>query len=315
MDENVSKSPDRGENAANKVAPSAASESAPESQASDSKLRVLWCDSKLRDLWSPKLNLGEGVADDCARAVAGERITASSADTAQGASREAVARPASDAPLPRSLRLAAPVAAAAVLGAFVGSLSTGGVARFWPGIVSNVVASGGTQAIKAELAELSALKTNLEGATRNLNSQFARLAERLDRIERAEAEPNAKLAHIVEAVDRIEKERKSVMASSARPAAVETTGTIPKSPSAPAEAERPEKVLPDWTLHDVRGSRALVENRRGDIFEITGGSMLPGLGRVEAIKRQDGDWVVVTVRGIIAPVPSKPSVIPAERVQ
>jgi hypothetical protein len=38
------------------------------------------------------------------------------------------------------------------------------------------VASGGTQAIKAELAELSALKTNLEGATRNLNNQFARLA-------------------------------------------------------------------------------------------------------------------------------------------
>ena len=318
MDEIASNSPDRGKNAENKVAPSAASESPPESQASDSKLRVLWCDSKLRDLWSPKLNLSEGVADDCARAGAGERMTASSADTAQGASGEAVAQPASDAPLPRSLRLAAPVAAAAVLGAFVGSLSTGGVARFWPGIApssSNVVASGGTQAIKAELAELSALKTNLEGATRNLNSQFARLAERLDRIERAEAEPNAKLAHIVEAVDRIEKERKSVMASSARPAAVETTGTIPKSPSAPAEAERPEKVLPDWTLHDVRGSRALVENRRGDIFEITGGSMLPGLGRVEAIKRQDGDWVVVTVRGIIAPVPSKPSVIPAERVQ
>jgi hypothetical protein len=207
-----------------------------------------------------------------------------------------------------------------VLGAFVGSLSTGGIARFWPGIApssSNVVAAGGTQAIKAELAELSALKTNLEGATRNLNNQFARLDERLDRIERAEAEPNAKLAHIVEAVDRIEKERKrkSVMASSAGPAAVETTGTIPKSPSAPAEAERPEKVLPDWILHAVRGSRALVENRRGDIFEITGGSMLPGLGRVEAIKRQDGDWVVVTVRGIIAPVPSRPSVIPAERVQ
>jgi hypothetical protein len=48
------------------------------------------------------------------------------------------------------------------------------------------------------------------------------------------------------------------------------------------------------------------------IFEIAGGSMLPGLGRVEAIKRQDGDWVVVTTQGIIASVPS---VIPAERVQ
>ena len=49
MDENVSNSPDRGENAENKVASSAASESPPESQASDSKLRVVWCDSKLRD--------------------------------------------------------------------------------------------------------------------------------------------------------------------------------------------------------------------------------------------------------------------------
>jgi hypothetical protein len=86
MDENASKSPDRGENAENKVAPSAASESPPESQTSDSKLRVLWCDSKLRDLWSPKLNLSEGVLDDCARADASERIAASSADTAQRAS-------------------------------------------------------------------------------------------------------------------------------------------------------------------------------------------------------------------------------------
>ena len=42
--------------------------------------------------------------------------------------------------------------------------------------------------MKAELAELSALKINLETATRNLNNQFVRLTERLDRIERAETE-------------------------------------------------------------------------------------------------------------------------------
>jgi hypothetical protein len=314
MDENVLKSADRDENAENKVAPLTASEPPPESQASDSKLQVVWCDSKLRDLWSPKLDLSEGVADDCARTGA-EGITASSGDRAQNASGEAVAHPANDATLLRSLRLAAPVATAAMLGAFVGSLSTVGVARFWPGIApssSNVVASGGTQSMKAEFAELSALKTNLEMASRNLNNRFATLTERLDRVERAETEPNAKLAHIVEAVDRLEKDRRSAMASSAAPVAVETTGTIPKNPSAPAEAERPEKVLPDWILHAVRGSRALVENRRGNIFEVTGGSVLPGLGRVEAIKRQGDDWVVVTARGTIASVPS---VVPAERVQ
>jgi hypothetical protein len=166
--------------------------------------------------------------------------------------------------------------------------------------------------MKADLGELYALKTNLETATRNLNNQFARLTERLDRIERAETEPNAKLTHIVEAVDRLEKDRRSAMASSSAPVVVETTGTIPKNPTAPAEAERPEKVLPDWILHVVRGTRALVENRRGDIFEITGGSVLPGLGRVEAIKRQGDDWVVATARGTIASVPP---VVPAKRVQ
>jgi hypothetical protein len=166
--------------------------------------------------------------------------------------------------------------------------------------------------MKAELAELSALKTNLETATRNLSDQFTRLTERLDRIERAETEPNAKRAHIVEAVDRLEKDRRTAMASSAAPVAEETTGTIPKNPSAPAGAERPEKVLPDWILHAVRGSRALVENRRGNIFEVTGSSVLPGLGRVEAIKRQGDDWVVVTARGTISSVPS---IVPAERVQ
>ena len=314
MDENVLKSADRDENVENKVAPFTASEPPSEGQASDSKLQVVWCDSKLRDLWSPKLDLGEEVADDCARTGA-EGIAASPADSAQNASGEAVAHPANHATLLRSLRLGAPVATAAILGAFVGSLSIVGVARFWPGIApssSKVVASGGTQSMKAQLAEFSALKTNLETATRNLSDQFTRLTERLDRIERAETEPNAKRAHIVEAVDRLEKDRRTAMASSAAPVAEETTGTIPKNPSAPAEAERPEKVLPDWILHAVRGSRALVENRRGNIFEVTGGSVLPGLGRVEAIKRQGDDWVVVTARGTISSVPS---IVPAERVQ
>jgi hypothetical protein len=191
MGKNVLKSADRDENP-DEFVPSTANELPSESQASDSKLRVVWCDSKLRALWSPKLDLSEGAADDCTLAGSDERITASSADAVQDASGETVARPASDATLPRWLRLAAPVAAAALLGAFVGSLSTGGVAYLWPAIApssSNLVTSGGTPANKAELAELSALYKSLEGATRNLSTQFARLAERLDRLERAEAEP------------------------------------------------------------------------------------------------------------------------------
>ena len=60
----------------------------------------------------------------------------------------------------------------------------------------------------------------------------------------------------------------------------------------------------------MKGAR--VENRRGYIFEVSRGSVLPGLGPVEAIKQQGNDWIVVTARGTIASVPS---IIPAERVQ
>jgi hypothetical protein len=147
---------------------------------------------------------------------------------------------------------------------------------------------------------VSALKTSVDGEARNANNQFAKLADRLDRIERAQAEPIAKLARVAEAVDRLEKERKGMIAPTGLAAAgPETTGTVPNAPSALAEA----KILANWILHGVRGNRALVENRHGDIFEITADSTLPGLGRVEGIKWQDGQWVVVTARGLITSAP------------
>jgi hypothetical protein len=35
------------------------------------------------------------------------------------------------------------------------------------------------------------------------------------------------------------------------------------------------------------------------VFEVYPGDPLPGVGRVNAIRRQDGRWVVVTDRGLI----------------
>lgn len=251
-----------------------------------------------------KLGAGEGVADDFGHAAGCQAITSSSADTAQAEPGEAAPVPARDTILPRSLRLAMlaiPLAAAAAFGSFVGSLSATGLAQFWPRVApsSPSVAASDAQAPNAELAAVSALKTSVEGEARNANNQFAKLADRLDRIERAQAEPIAKLARVAEAVDRLEKERKGVIPGALAAAGPETTGTVPNAPSALAEA----KILPNWILHGVRGNRALVENRHGDIFEITADSTLPGLGRVEGIKWQDGQWVVVTARGLITSAP------------
>jgi len=196
--------------------------------------------------------------------------------------------------------LAASLALAAGLGAVVGSLSASGLAHFSPVAAaapkSGMAEANALQAVKAELAEFSALKASLDGTARNANSQFAKIVDRLDRVERAQIEPAAKIAHMAEAIDRLEK--KNVMAAAS--AAPETTGAISnKQPAAPAEAKLPDKILENWVVQDVRRGRALVENSYGGVFAVAAGSVLPGLGVVESIKRQDGQWVVVTARGVI----------------
>jgi hypothetical protein len=37
------------------------------------------------------------------------------------------------------------------------------------------------------------------------------------------------------------------------------------------------------------------------LIEVDQGDVVPGLGRVDAIRKQDGRWVVVTPRGLIMP--------------
>jgi len=216
---------------------------------------------------------------------------------ADAPSEAAVAAPARSS---RFALLAASLALAAGLGAVVGSLSASGLAHFSPVAAaapkSGMAEANALQAVKAELAELSALKASLDGTARNANSQFAKIVDRLDRVERAQIEPAAKIAHMAEAIDRLEK--KNVMAAAS--AAPETTGAISnKQPAAPAEAKLPDKILENWVVQDVRRGRALVENSYGGVFAVAAGSVLPGLGVVESIKRQDGQWVVVTARGVI----------------
>jgi len=55
-----------------------------------------------------------------------------------------------------------------------------------------------------------------------------------------------------------------------------------------------QPTVPGWVLRRVYDGAALIEGRDG-IVEVEPGMITPGLGRVEAIKRQDGRWVVVDV--------------------
>jgi hypothetical protein len=249
---------------------------------------------KLPVVWSPKLDVGGGIEDEFFDADPAPPPPDDEAVYGEAAKEEPSAAAAPSAQ-PRSWRfamLAATIALAAAVGSFVGSLTGAGVGRLVPEAApSTNTADAGSilRALKSELAELSAMKSNLDSSVRNANTQFVAIAERLDRAERAATNPAAQLAHIADAVDRLNKIN----------AAPETTGSIAPMTTPPAEPKIVERIVEDWVVQDVHGDRALVEGRNGSLFEVGAGSILPGVGRVEAVKRQDGQWVVVTARGVI----------------
>ena len=186
--------------------------------------------------------------------------------------------------------LAATLALAAALGGMVGALVAYGLAR--PG-AAPVMAAGRTdleelQALKENVVqarvELAALKVSLDSAARNANAQFTRIGERVDRIERTQGEPAAKLSRAVETLERLSRD--------AAPSK-EVTGSVAPLPSRPGAVD-------GWVLRDARRGTALIEGRIG-VIEVEQGDMVPGLGRVEAVRKQDGRWVVVTSKGLIMP--------------
>jgi hypothetical protein len=192
----------------------------------------------------------------------------------------------------RFIALAASVAFAAGFGSFVGSVSGSGLARFiYPPPPPPAPTSGtentiaAMREIKLDLAQVAALKSSLDNAARNTSNQYAKIAERLDRIDQRSAaavETTASLPAAMQAV--------SPPAQTAALAAVTPPAEPPKLN---------DRILQDWIVHDVQNGHALIESRYGGLFAVSAGSVLPGIGRVDMIKRQDGHWVVLTARGTI----------------
>jgi hypothetical protein len=196
----------------------------------------------------------------------------------------------------RLAALAATVALAAALGAVAGSIVTGGLGAALtasrPG-ANDASLQGAIVRIEQELA---ALRTSVETAAQDTQAKTTRIAERLDRSERSQAEPLAKLAKIGEAVERLERRTAQPAVAAAAVPAGDITGSLGAPRAAVPETKPP--VATGWTLLEVHSGAALVEGREG-LIEVLPGDTLPRLGRVEAIRKQDGRWVVVTARGLI----------------
>jgi len=200
--------------------------------------------------------------------------------------------------LPAYAPLAAAIVFAAALGAVAGAATTASLLRD-PSPPADVMAANANRALQDSVAqlgsELATLKAGIASAQRNTSTQFGKLAERLDRAEKAQAEPVGKLAKLQESIDRLEQRQQHAAAPvAASVPAPEVTGSV-----APKEEPRPQ-VAEGWRLRDFYDGRAIVEGRNGMLFRVGPGSNVPGLGRVEAIKHENGKVVVVTASGIIA---------------
>ena len=213
--------------------------------------------------------------------------------------------------------MAAVVALATIAGAAGGAFATMGMMHTADAVATAPV-SGALEAAIARIdADVQQLKTGLDHTSKTALTQFNKTADRLEKIEKAQAEPSAKLAKLSEAVEKLRATPAPVVAAAA-PAAVapaapkEITGSVTPPAAAPAPAAQAAAVpatpakpevgrLPaveGWTLADVGYGGALVRNRRGT-FEVYAGDHIPGLGRIDAIRKQDGRWVVVTEKGLI----------------
>jgi hypothetical protein len=229
--------------------------------------------------------------------------------------------------------LAAVAVLAAATGALGGVLATAGLGHF----AGDDAAGAGNRTLEAAVARIDAdianLRVSVEHTSKVGMTQFNKTTDRIDKVEKAQAEPAVKLAKLSEAVDKLRAAPVAATATAAAPvAAKEITGSIApvatmpasaaksdvaKSEAAKSEAPKAEAAKSDvakseapktevarlptvqgWVLRDVANGSALIEGRRG-MFEVYAGDPVPGLGRVDAIRRQDGRWVVVTSKGLI----------------
>lgn len=183
--------------------------------------------------------------------------------------------------------LAASVALAAAFGAVVGALASGGLAASKPTEIARVDDSKTMQQTVARLTkDIATLKANLEAANKAAHAQFAKISDKLS--------------------EKIARDSAEITGSIAAPqtAAAQSAPTVPVPLPRPAqrgaavEPLNPPPVLDGWRVVDVFDGYVYVQGH-GRIFEVAIGTQLPGLGRVEQVKRQDGRWTVVTPKGVI----------------
>ena len=148
---------------------------------------------------------------------------------------------------------------------------------------------------------LDGLRTAVDQSSKATNDRFGRFAENLDRIERVSSSSTVKLDKLAQAQvqapapamvqSQSASQQGPMMASVAAP---EVTGSV--SPSERASA--PRKVIKGWSVRQAYEGIAILQSPNG-VIEAVLGQQVPGLGRIEEIRNENGRLVVESSGGVI----------------
>lgn len=143
---------------------------------------------------------------------------------------------------------------------------------------------------------LDGLRTAVDQSSKATNDRFGRFAENLDRIERVSSSSTVKLDKLALAQAQAPA---PAMAPSQPPApmmasvaATEITGSVPPSERAP------RKVVKGWSVRQAYEGIAILQSPNG-VVEVVLGQQVPGLGRIEDIKNENGRLVVEASGGVV----------------
>ncbi|MDH2344678.1 hypothetical protein [Bradyrhizobium sp. SSUT77] len=145
---------------------------------------------------------------------------------------------------------------------------------------------------------LDGLRTAVDQSSKATNDRFGRFGENLDRIERVSSSSTVKLDKLAQAQAQaptpVASQSQQPMPMMASAAAPEITGSV--SPSERTSA--PRKTVKGWSVRQAYEGIAILQGPNG-VIEAVLGQQVPGLGRIEEIKNENGRLVVESSGGVI----------------
>lgn len=142
---------------------------------------------------------------------------------------------------------------------------------------------------------LDGLRTAVDQSSKATNNRFGRFAENLDRIERVSSSSTVKLDKLAQAQAQAPatvaaQPPSQTMPMMASVAASEITGSVPPS--------TPRKTVKGWSVRQAYEGIAILQGPNG-VIEAVLGQQVPGLGRIEEIRNENGRLVVESSGGVI----------------